>query len=150
MLHYFDRFSMATSLEVRVPFLDHSVVEYCAGIPGAYKVKGMTTKYVLKCAARGLLPDWVIEKQKIGFLDPVVDQWLRAHSGSLVDRYLRRPDLACGEFIDRVELGRLIDEHAALPRSGRGRVLLSILMLELWLSSYLPRALGAERVVAHG
>ena len=52
MLHYFDRFSMATSLEVRVPFLDHDVVEYCAKIPGAYKVKGMTTKYVLKRAAQ--------------------------------------------------------------------------------------------------
>lgn len=88
--------------------------------------------------------------RSLGPLDPVVDRWLRAHSASLIDRYLRRPDFACGEFIDRVELGRLIDEHAALPRSGRGRVLLSILMLELWLSTYLPRALGAEPVAAHG
>jgi asparagine synthase (glutamine-hydrolysing) len=148
MLHYFDRFSMARSLEVRVPFLDHSVVEYCAALPGGYKVKGLTTKYVLKRAARGLIPDWVINKPKIGFFDPIVDQWLQAHSASAIDRYLRQPELACGHFVDRVELGRLIDEQATLPRRGGGHVLLSILMLELWLSTYLPHALDAKPVAA--
>ena len=56
MLHYFDRASMAHSLEVRVPFLDHEFVEFCATIPTALSVKGRTTKYLLKRAARDLIP----------------------------------------------------------------------------------------------
>ena len=67
MLHYFDRASMAHSLEVRVPFLDHRVVEYCAGIPAELKVRRLTTKYLLKRASRGILPDRIIDKRKIGF-----------------------------------------------------------------------------------
>ena len=51
---------MAHSLEVRVPFLDHHVVEYCARIPAGLKVRGLTSKYLLKRAARDLLPDTVI------------------------------------------------------------------------------------------
>src|SRR6185437_5405484 len=57
MLHYFDRASMAYSLEVRVPFLDHHVVEFCAAIPPGYKVRRLDTKHVLKRAVRGLIPD---------------------------------------------------------------------------------------------
>src|SRR5262249_7508729 len=60
MLHYFDRTSMAYSLEVRVPFLDHEVVEYCATIPTNLKVHGLTSKYVLKRAARGLIPPDIV------------------------------------------------------------------------------------------
>ncbi|HJU48347.1 MAG TPA: asparagine synthase (glutamine-hydrolyzing), partial [Gaiellaceae bacterium] len=57
MLHYFDRASMAYSLEVRVPFLDHRVVELCATIPPCHKVRRLDTKHVLKRAVRGIVPD---------------------------------------------------------------------------------------------
>src|SRR2546421_7164322 len=67
MLHYFDRASMAHSLEVRVPFLDHSLVELCARIPTDLKVRRLNTKHVLKLAARGVIPDRIIDKPKIGF-----------------------------------------------------------------------------------
>ncbi len=56
MLHYFDRASMAHSLEVRVPFLDHHLVEFCATIPSRLKVRGLDGKYVLRRAARGSCP----------------------------------------------------------------------------------------------
>ena len=62
MLHYFDRGSMAHSLEVRVPFLDHELVELCARIPASLKVRGKATKIVLRSAARGLVPDEIIDK----------------------------------------------------------------------------------------
>ena len=75
MLHYFDRASMAHSLEVRVPFLDHHLVEYCATIPAGYKVRRLETKHVLKRAARGLVPDRIIDKPKIGFFHAAVDAW---------------------------------------------------------------------------
>jgi len=57
MLHYFDRTSMAHSLEVRVPFLDHEVVEFCATIPTRLKVRRLNTKHILKESARGIVPD---------------------------------------------------------------------------------------------
>ena len=67
MLHYFDRMSMAHSLEVRVPFLDHHFVEFAATVPPNLKVNRFRTKLVLKHAARGILPDQIIDKPKIGF-----------------------------------------------------------------------------------
>src|SRR5207253_7693861 len=62
MLHYFDRTSMAHSLEVRVPFLDHELVELAARIPPSLKVRRGTTKALLRHAARGLVPDRIIDK----------------------------------------------------------------------------------------
>ena len=67
MLHYFDRASMAHSLEVRVPFLDHEFVESARTIPADLKVHRLETKHVLRHAARGLVPDRIIDKPKIGF-----------------------------------------------------------------------------------
>ena len=68
MLHYFDRASMAHSLEVRVPFLDHHLVEYCATIPHDLKVRRADRKYLLKRVARGILPDSVNRQAKAGLL----------------------------------------------------------------------------------
>lgn len=71
-----DKASMAVSLEARVPFLDHQLVEFAATIPSKYKIKGFTMKYILKKAMRGLLPESVIKKPKHGFSVPT-DPWFR-------------------------------------------------------------------------
>jgi asparagine synthase (glutamine-hydrolysing) len=143
MLHYFDRASMAHSLEVRVPFLDHHVVEYCATIPSRYKVRRLDTKHVLKRAVRGLVPDRIIDKPKIGFFNSAVDDWFRAQTSGAISDYLLSPDPRYAEIIDRREVERLVKGHAAGTDTGNGYALLSILMLEVWLSSYLPRSLPA-------
>ena len=75
MLHYFDRASMAHSLEVRVPFLDRHLVEFAATIPSSFKVRRLVGKYVLKHAARGIVPDRIIDKKKVGFFADSVDLW---------------------------------------------------------------------------
>ena len=142
MLHYFDRMSMAHSLEVRVPFLDHKVVELCARIPSAYKVRGRTTKYLLKEAARGLVPDRIIDKPKIGFFNTAVGDWLRTASADVLPDYLLGRDAACHEFVDRASIERMVQGQ----KEGRGgtrdaHAVLAILMLEVWLSSYVPRAM---------
>jgi asparagine synthase (glutamine-hydrolysing) len=142
MLHYFDRASMAHSLEVRVPFLDHRLVEYCATIPGPLKVRRTTTKYVLKRAARGLVPDSIIDKPKIGFFAASVDRWFAAQTRGVIADYLLAPSPRYAEFIDRGEVARLVAGHADGSDTSNGRLLLSLLMLEIWLSSYLPRALA--------
>jgi asparagine synthase (glutamine-hydrolysing) len=142
MLHYFDRASMAHSLEVRVPFLDHHLVEYCATIPASYKVRRLDTKHVLKQAVRGLIPDRIIDKPKIGFFHTAVDSWFRAQTRGAISDYLLGPDPRYAELLDRKEVERMVKDHASGTDTGNARVLLSILMLEVWLSSYLPRSVS--------
>jgi asparagine synthase (glutamine-hydrolysing) len=145
MLHYFDRASMAHSLEVRVPFLDHKVVELCASMPADLKVRRLETKHVLRHAARGLVPDRIIDKPKIGFFNSAVDDWFRAQTRGAISDYLLGPSPRYAEMIDRSEVEQLVKSHAAGSRADNGYALLSILMLEVWLSEYLPRSLSTER-----
>ncbi len=146
MLHYFDRMSMAHSLEVRVPFLDHELVELIADIPPELKVHRFQTKHVLRLAARGLVPDWVIDKKKIGFFHGSVAAWLQGHAQRSIETYLLRDDAKCSEFLDRAAVGELV-RRVRSGSSDDGQALLAILMLEVWLSSYLPRASAAARGV---
>ncbi|HWN21623.1 MAG TPA: asparagine synthase (glutamine-hydrolyzing) [Gaiellaceae bacterium] len=150
MLHYFDRASMAHSLEVRVPFLDHHLVEYCATIPADLKVRRMTTKYVLKQAARGLIPDRIIDKPKIGFFAASVDRWFSAQTDGVIADYLLAPSPRYADFIDRGTVARLVSRHSDGTDTSHGRLLLSLLMLEVWLAEYLPRAqrLASEPALA--
>ena len=139
MLHYFDRASMAHSLEVRVPFLDHRFVEFCASIPSGLKVRGLTTKYILKEAARGILPDRIIDKPKTGFFRGAVSAWFQAQAGRAIDAYLLASEPRCAEFLDTGEIARLVARHRESGDADLGHLLLALLMLEVWLSTYLPR-----------
>jgi asparagine synthase (glutamine-hydrolysing) len=145
MLHYFDRASMAHSLEVRVPFLDHELVQLCATIPARHKVRRLETKHVLKHAVRGLIPDRIIDKRKIGFFHTAVDEWFRAQTRGAISDYLLGPNPRYAEVLDRAAVEKLVQGHASGTDTRNGRVLLSVLMLEVWLSSYLPRSLASDQ-----
>ena len=147
MLHYFDRTSMARSLEVRVPFLDHELVELAAGIPPSHKVRGATTKHVLKVAARGIVPDEIIDRPKVGFFSNTVDAWVEARLGDVLRDYLLDPAARTASFIAPSAVEALIAARAAGDRSG-SRALLALLVLEAWLSTAVPRALAGVAVVA--
>lgn len=84
-----DRASMASSLEVRVPLLNHTLVEYVAGLPHSLKLRGVTTKYILKRVMRGRLPDTILERGKKGFNMPVA-KWLTGSLRPLVMDMLYR------------------------------------------------------------
>jgi asparagine synthase (glutamine-hydrolysing) len=140
MLHYFDRASMAHSLEVRVPFLDHHVVELCATIPARHKIRRLDTKHVLKDLARGLIPDRIIDKPKVGFFNAAVDGWFRNQTQGAISDYLLGPNPQYAELLDRQRVEELVREHADGRGTSNAYTLLSVLMLEVWLSSYLPRA----------
>jgi asparagine synthase (glutamine-hydrolysing) len=145
MLHYFDRASMAHSLEVRVPFLDHHLVEFCATIPAEQKLRRFTeSKHVLKLAARGLVPDRIIDKPKIGFFNRSVSAWLQAQAQDSVSSYLLDPGACYTDLLDRGEVERLV-------RDGRPEStypVLAILMLEVWMRTFLPRATAAPSTAA--
>jgi asparagine synthase (glutamine-hydrolysing) len=140
MIHYFDRASMAHSLEVRVPFLDHHVVEYAATIPSAYKVRRLKQrKYVLKTAVRGLIPDRIIDKPKIGFFNAAVDGWFRAQTRGVIADYLLGANPHYAELLDREAVELLVRRHADGADTSHAQLLLSILMLEVWLASFRDR-----------
>jgi asparagine synthase (glutamine-hydrolysing) len=141
-LHYFDRASMAWSLEVRVPFLDHHVVEAYAALPPSVKVRGREGKRALRAAARGLVPDFVLDKPKLGFFSESVGTWLDAEGGALVDELLLSTDARFAQVVDPDAVRGVVGAW----RAGEGRHakgVLSLVMLELWLREYVPRAFAA-------
>jgi asparagine synthase (glutamine-hydrolysing) len=143
-LHYFDRASMAWSLEVRVPFLDHHVVEAFTALPPSAKVRGWEGKRALRHAARGLVPDFVLEKPKLGFFSESVDAWLGAGGESTVERLLLSGEPRCGSIVDVTAIREIVGRS----RNGdarASRATLSFVMLELWLTEFLPRAFAAAQ-----
>jgi asparagine synthase (glutamine-hydrolysing) len=140
MLHYFDRMSMAHSLEVRVPFLDHKVVEFCAGIPAEFKVKGSVTKHVLKQAAGGLLPPEIIHRKKVGFFRQATKSWFDAQVDGVMTDVLLDPHARFTEFLDRSAVRRAIEHGRRSGDDADRRTLIALLMLEVWLARVLPRA----------
>ncbi len=146
MLHYFDRTSMAHSLEVRVPFLDHELVEWAARIPTTLKVRHLTTKHILKHAARATtLPEAIIDKRKIGFFSGAVAGWIGRHGATALDAHLydRRPHV--GEFVD-IEAMRGFAGGTTEERN----TALMVLVLEIWLENVLDRGGRPSRLVASG
>ena len=135
LLHYFDHTSMAHSLEVRVPFLDQRVVEFCATIPSHLKLRRLTTKHILKVAARGVVPDSIIDKRKVGFFRHAADAWFRSQIDRSIKRYLLSDEPRYAEFLDEQTIRKLVEEHANGDKS-QSELLLGVLMLEVWLATY--------------
>jgi len=125
-----DRMTMANSLEARCPFLDHELLEFSCAIPANLKLKGMTTKYILKRALRGIVPQQIIDRKKHGFGVPV-GRWFRTSlNGYLHETLLSRAALARGYFHETT-LRRLVAEHESGKRD-HGHRLWSLLTLEIW------------------
>jgi asparagine synthase (glutamine-hydrolysing) len=98
-----DSMSMANSLEVRVPFLDHRVVEHALSLPAS--TKGHEKKILID-ATRRLLPEEVLSRRKHGFLVPF-DRWLRRELAAEVDQTLSAPPTSVAELIDPDAIGRV-------------------------------------------
>ncbi len=124
-----DRCSMQASLEARAPFLDHVLAEYAATLPFNLKLRGATTKHILKQSARGLLPDDIIERKKHGFGVPL-GAWLRRDMGLVRDMLLSRRARARG-LLRMAAVERLISEHET-GRRDHNRQLWALLTLEEW------------------
>ena len=93
-----DQMSMAASIESRVPFLDHKLVEYTAKLPERMKLRGRETKWILREAMKGILPDEILTRSKMGFPVPV-GNWFRNRYRHIVDEYvLSERSLARGIF----------------------------------------------------
>ena len=125
-----DRMTMANSLEARCPFLDHRLLEFAAKIPTALKLKGMTTKYILKRALQGLLPEEIIWRKKHGFGVPV-GRWFRTILKDFIRETLLSQDAVRRGYFREESLRRLLDEHISGKRD-HGHQLWALLTFEIW------------------
>lgn len=126
--------SMANSLEARSPFLDHRLVEYCASLPVHFKLRGRTSKWLLRHVMQDRLPPDILTRPKMGFGVPV-GEWLRGELRPLLnDTVLSERGLARG-FFRREAVHALADAHLS-RRADHTPQLWSLLMLELWFREY--------------
>lgn len=122
--------SMSNSLEARSPFLDHEFMEFAARIPAGLKLKGKTTKYILKEALRGILPDEILFREKMGFGVPI-DHWFRNElKGMAYDLLLSEKAISRGYFRKNV-VKKILDEHTSEKWNWHNHIW-NLLMLELW------------------
>ena len=130
-----DQMSMASSLESRVPFLDPALVEFTARLPERLKLRGYTTKYILRRSMEGLLPESILKRRKMGFPVPL-GAWFRGRFRSVIDDYvLSERTMERGVF-DRTFVKNLVAEHETGNRDHSER-LWSLVNLEIWLRQFI-------------
>jgi asparagine synthase (glutamine-hydrolysing) len=141
-----DRASMAVSLEVRAPFLDPRVAEFAASLPASYKLRGRTTKYILKRAIQDYLPPFVIRRGKKGFGVPVAE-WLKENLRPLARDLLSPERVRRAGVFNPDYVTRLQDEHERGVANHR-KLLWTLLMFELWHESFIETARRIETSVS--
>ena len=138
-----DRMSMATSLEVRVPILDHEFVEWATGLPLDWKIRGGKQKYILrKLAERVGVPREVLYRPKQGFALPLV-HWLKYELKELIMSVLLDPRTLQRGYFEARGVRQLLDEHFRGRRSHSGQIW-RLLIFELWHRNYLERIRARE------
>ena len=125
-----DNMSMAASIESRVPFLDHVLVEYATRIPREVQVEGLSGKHILKKAVEDLLPHSIIYRKKAGFPTPW-SRWLAGQRLESIRALLLDPRSLDRGYFRRGAIERLFDEHRARQRDNYDRIW-RLLNLELW------------------
>ena len=140
MLLYFDRNSMAHSLEVRVPYLDHRLVEWAATVPPSMKVRRGVSKRVLKAVGMRFLPPQTVKKRKVGFFRSALDVWLDAQLAGTAGERLQDRDAAYLEFFDQAAVAQLVADYRRKHTEDAARLVFAILLLESWLTSFRRRA----------
>jgi asparagine synthase (glutamine-hydrolysing) len=130
-----DRMSMANSLEVRVPFLDHRVVEFAASIPSRLKIRGLTKKYILRQTMSRQLPTQVLKGKKRGFNVPL-PIWLRHELRDFVHDILSPKRIKETGFFKPEAVAALIRDHES-RHADFSRNIWGLLVLMCWYEEYI-------------
>ncbi|MFY9569782.1 MAG: asparagine synthase-related protein, partial [Blastocatellia bacterium] len=131
-----DQMSMAASIESRVPFLDHKLVEFSARLPIDMKIHGVTTKYILRRAMRGVLPKQIITRKKMGFPVPI-GRWLRGQFSHIVDDYVLSERASVRGIFNTEFVGQLVARHRA--GEDHSERLWALINFEIWQRRFLDR-----------
>ena len=137
MLTKVDRASMAAGLEVRVPLLDHRVVEYTATLPDCYKYRNGTGKYLLKKLLARYVPPELFQRPKMGFGVPI-GEWFKSQLKDLMLDYLSADRLKQKGVFDPSFVDEKIKEHISGRMNHQYR-LWSLLMWEMWQERWIGR-----------
>jgi len=132
-----DRASMANSLEVRVPLLNRLLVEYAAHLPHSFKLRGLTTKFLLRQALKGILPESILRRGKKGFNAPVA-KWLAGPLKPLLEDLLSPRRLKQQGLFQPDYVQTLIGEHQARYRDHR-KLLWTLLAFQMWYENWLGK-----------
>ena len=125
-----DRMTMATSLEARVPLLDHELIEFVQKIPSDLKLKGTQTKYIFKKAMEGIVPREILYREKQGFGVPI-KEWINSQLKDRIHDILSERKTQGRGYFDPKYIKILLDEHTA-KRRDHSHSLWILWMLELW------------------
>jgi asparagine synthase (glutamine-hydrolysing) len=137
-----DKMSMSIALEVRVPFLDYELVQFAAAIPGRYKLRGLTTKAILRDSLRGILPDNIVWRKKQGYSFPIKN-WLREDLRDYMTELLNESPII-REHLDREVVNRLIREHLARAHN-HNHILWSLMNLAVWHKLFVLEEFSGSR-----
>lgn len=129
-----DRMSMSQSLEVRVPFLDHELVELVCAIPPHLKLKGFQRKYLLKRIAASMLPSPVLKKKKWGFLPPI-SQWFKGDLANYCEHLLLDGTSATKTLFNQTEIKAMLETHRRGAQD-LGQHLWHLLVFEVWYRTH--------------
>jgi asparagine synthase (glutamine-hydrolysing) len=125
-----DKMTMANGLELRVPFLDHKLVEFAATVPDSAKLGRDGGKSLLRRIVRGVVPDTIIDRPKKGFPVPI-SSWLRSPLRQFTRDHLLARNSACPRYLNRQAVSQLIVEHEQ-GRQDRSQELWTLLVFEFW------------------
>jgi asparagine synthase (glutamine-hydrolysing) len=129
-----DQMSMAASIESRVPFLDHPLTEWVAGLPQTMKLRGTTTKWILRQAMQGRVPPPILQRRKMGFPVPV-GSWLRGRWRPLLAEYVTGSRARARGIFEAGAVDRLVAEH--VRGVNHAERLWALLTFEIWARVFL-------------
>jgi asparagine synthase (glutamine-hydrolysing) len=133
--------TMAHSVEARSPFLDHHLLEFAARLPAEMKLRGRSGKHILKAAMRGIVPDEILDRPKMGFGVPL-KHWFRGELEALPRELLLDPAAHCRQYLVGSEVERLLAEHAD-GRYDHSLRIWALVQLETWHQEVLEPARAA-------
>jgi asparagine synthase (glutamine-hydrolysing) len=129
-----DQMSMAASIESRVPFLDHKLVEYTSKLPEKMKIRGNETKWILREAMKGILPDEILNREKMGFPVPL-GNWLRNEFKSYVDEYVLSERTIERGIFNADYLRELVAKHNAGAENAAR--IFRLINFEIWIRRFI-------------
>jgi len=141
-----DQMSMAASLESRVPFLDHKLVEYTARLPERMKLRGWTTKYILRRSMEGILPEAILKRPKMGFPVPV-GAWFRGRFRGVLDEYVLGERASGRGLFNKDFVRRLVTEHEA--GADHTERLWALVNFEMWQRQFIDGETHDDGNAAH-
>ncbi len=129
-----DSMTMAASLESRMPFMDHELAAMVSALPDEYRVRGRTTKWILREAMKRILPEAILARPKVGFRVPV-DEWFRGPMREYLLEHLTGKDSRTKAYYHRAALDQMLADHIK-GRQNHEKLLWCLLSLEIWHREY--------------